>query len=226
MERRSSMGTASLLLFAWALVPGPVGCVDYGGLGGPADGADACAGVDCSGHGSCELVDGQPRCRCDAGYQRAADDALACVAAAEGGVLVDVVKAISYGQQGPHWIGLHLHDAVELEQGGIHQAHLAMLETSLEYRSPVYLEIDPQTRLIQQVLVPYESPVARLIEHDDRVEVHLVYSAAIHYLERAHPDFEQMYADLAASAEQGHELLVTETRDTHLIIDVRPPLEL
>jgi ribosomal protein L34 len=32
----------------------------------PRDGA--CAGVSCGGHGTCELVDGLPRCRCDEGF--------------------------------------------------------------------------------------------------------------------------------------------------------------
>ncbi len=32
------------------------------------EGADPCEGVDCSGHGTCEVQDGQASCRCEEGY--------------------------------------------------------------------------------------------------------------------------------------------------------------
>jgi hypothetical protein len=37
---------------------------------------DPCKGIDCSGHGSCVLLDGEPLCMCDSGYHAAG---LACV---------------------------------------------------------------------------------------------------------------------------------------------------
>ena len=45
-----------------------------GGCEGPV--GEACAGVDCSGHGRCVDADGTPTCACDAGYRA---DGVACV---------------------------------------------------------------------------------------------------------------------------------------------------
>ncbi len=39
-------------------------------------GSDACANVDCSGHGTCSVVDGQAQCDCETGYH---SDGLSCI---------------------------------------------------------------------------------------------------------------------------------------------------
>lgn len=46
--------------------------------GAPVDGPPSCAGVDCSGHGTCAVVRGEASCACDAGYVH--DGPVACVA--------------------------------------------------------------------------------------------------------------------------------------------------
>lgn len=40
------------------------------------DGEDPCSGITCSGHGRCVVIDGEPVCECDAGYE---PDGLSCV---------------------------------------------------------------------------------------------------------------------------------------------------
>jgi hypothetical protein len=42
------------------------------------DADDPCAGIDCSGHGSCRLLEGRPTCDCDPGYRHAGDESGLC----------------------------------------------------------------------------------------------------------------------------------------------------
>lgn len=43
------------------------------------EGSDPCAGIDCSGHGRCSVVEGNALCDCDAGFIRDNDGGLQCV---------------------------------------------------------------------------------------------------------------------------------------------------
>lgn len=63
MAKTARLGLAGLLLSLAGCLAGEVVL-------------DPCAGVDCSGHGLCQDVEGAPVCRCDPGYQAAG---LACV---------------------------------------------------------------------------------------------------------------------------------------------------
>ncbi len=198
------------------LVASASGCIDYHSPAG------VCDGVTCSGHGQCLAATGQATCVCDPGHQPDPIDPLACVPADDGPVIVDIVTGIEDPAGGTIAIHLRDHADVNLAEGDI---HLMFLQTSQEYGTPVYLEIDVATRAIQEVLVPYDSPVANLREQADRVEVELIWSAAIHVLMRDQPGFEDMLAELQASLDDGSNRLVTETRDSHEIIDVRLPLE-
>ncbi len=88
----------------------------------------------------------------------------------------------------------------------------------------VYVEIDDETRVITQVLVPERFRVVRFEEDEFGNHLfHLQPSAAIHGLLRTDPNFESMRAKLQAALDDGSELLITETRDEHEIIDVRVP---
>ncbi|NMB75711.1 MAG: hypothetical protein GYA21_11360 [Myxococcales bacterium] len=140
-------------------------------------------------------------------------------------VIVDIVTAVAPPQGGFIEVSLRDHEPVRLDEARIlTTAHLSFLQTSRDYKTAVYLEIDPATRVIDEVLAPYDSPVLSVNEQADRAEVLLVYSAAYHFLLRSHPDYARMISDLRSSVEHGNNLLITESRDEHFIIDVRDPL--
>lgn len=140
-------------------------------------------------------------------------------------VIVDIVTAVAPPAGGFIAVSLRDHPPVRLDETQtLSSAHLSFLQTSRDYQMAVYLEIDPATRVIAEVLAPYDSPVLSVNEQADRAEVLLVYSAAYHFLQRSHPDYARMIKDLRASVEHGNHLLVTESRDEHFIIDVRDPL--
>lgn len=191
-------------------------CVDYHNPSG------ACEGITCAGHGQCRVAGGEATCDCDTGYEPDPDAPLACIQADDGPIFVDIVTGIEDPEAGQRVIHLRDHAQVNIAEGDI---QLMFLETSQANETPVYLEIKVASRLIQDVLVPYDSPVNELRDQADHVEVLLVWSAAIHVLMRDHPDFDAMYSELAQSMQDGTHRLVTETRDGHEIIDVRLPLD-
>ncbi|MGO1055069.1 protein-glutamine glutaminase family protein [Crossiella sp. CA198] len=86
----------------------------------------------------------------------------------------------------------------------------------------VYVELDPDTGLVTEVLVPHQVAVIALSPGEDLVEVDLEPSQAHHYLRRDNPDFAELLALLEAARDSQHTVLVTETLDKHAIIDVRP----
>jgi len=204
--------SALTVLLAWAC-----GCVSYNAPAGDCDGAT------CSGHGRCVVVDDAPVCSCDPGWEPDPDAPLACTQQADGPVIVDIVTGIEDPAAGTIRVHLRDHQDVRLDEQDI---HLMFLQTSQEYATPIYLEIEIDSRLILEVLAPYDSPVAALREAPpDGYEVELIYSAAFHFLMYDQPGFEAMLAELQASLDDGSSRLVTESRDEHEIIDVRLPLD-
>lgn len=90
---------------------------------------------------------------------------------------------------------------------------------------PAYVEVDPDTREITELLVPIVVTVGELRELETEVEVELVISQARHTVSRTNPDFEGLIGQLTRAHADGSAVLVTETRDEHEIIDVRSPPE-
>ncbi|HEX7445572.1 MAG TPA: protein-glutamine glutaminase family protein, partial [Methanothrix sp.] len=87
---------------------------------------------------------------------------------------------------------------------------------------PVYVEIDTETNIITELLIPETSKVWALTpEATGDIEVNLIPSPSRHYILRSNPDFESMSNALQSAKEEGTKVLVTTTRDTHEIIDVR-----
>jgi hypothetical protein len=87
---------------------------------------------------------------------------------------------------------------------------------------PAYVEIEPQSGLITELLQPVRYDVGRLLGDDKRgFEVELVISQARHYLARSHPRFLELRTMLEQAREHSRPLYVTES-DDHQIIDVRP----
>lgn len=91
---------------------------------------------------------------------------------------------------------------------------------------PVYVEIDEESNVITNLLIPRIYKVEAL-DTDERGDliVRLMPSQAIHFLLKSHPNFEPLRNKLQTALDSGSELLITETRDEHEIIDARPPAE-
>jgi hypothetical protein len=87
----------------------------------------------------------------------------------------------------------------------------------------VYLEIDEETGVVTRLLFPMVYKVHAITE-DERgnCRVLLMPSAAIHFLIKTDPNFDSIRATLQAALDNQTELLITETREEHEIIDARP----
>lgn len=99
-----------------------------------------------------------------------------------------------------------------------------VLRSLYENNQPAYVEIDPKTNLITELLCPLRFSVGAIAPGDpgDSVEVELIISHARHYLRRKNPDFAKSLKALQTARKQKREVLVTETLNGHEIIDVRP----
>jgi hypothetical protein len=87
---------------------------------------------------------------------------------------------------------------------------------------PVYVEIDPATRQISQFLQPREQPVGEIRETErGDFEVELLLSHAVHVLRRSHSRFKELLQRLQEAQRQGKLVWVTETLDSHEILEVR-----
>lgn len=98
-----------------------------------------------------------------------------------------------------------------------------IIDLQRQTNRPVYVEIDPETTVITQMLVPEVSRVMSITpQGEGDVFVIFYTSEARHYLRRGHPDFQQMLDALQAAKNDGTAILVTAVRRDHEIIDVRP----
>jgi len=104
-------------------------------------------------------------------------------------------------------------------------AHWAnMIDEQSQANQPVYVDIDEETSVITNVLIPRVFTVARLeTDEQGNLLVHLRESAAIHAVLQSDPNFAAMRDSLQAALDDGSERLITETRDDMEIIDVRTP---
>jgi hypothetical protein len=99
-----------------------------------------------------------------------------------------------------------------------------VIDSMREAKGTVYVEIDQETNLITELLCPLTVTIADIVDTatKEAVVVELTISQARHYLKRTNPEFQQLLNALQDAKEKGTEVLVTETIDTHEIIDVRP----
>lgn len=88
-------------------------------------------------------------------------------------------------------------------------------------KQPAYVEIDPETGLINELLLPLPFTVGRIEPEEDGLAVELIISHGGHHLRRSNPDFEELGEKLEAAMRRKTRVLVTET-DEHEIIDVQP----
>ncbi len=87
---------------------------------------------------------------------------------------------------------------------------------------PAYVELDPETSVITELLLPIRYTVHKIRPVKDGLEVELIISHARHYLRRSNPNYEALRKALEDARAAGTPVLVTETLKEHEIIDVRP----
>ena len=98
-----------------------------------------------------------------------------------------------------------------------------VLDLQRKNNKPVYVEIDPETQIITELLVPEASRVMSVgTQGEGDVDVTFFTSQARHYLRRGNPDFQQMLDALQKAYDNKTAILVTATRHDYEIIDVRP----
>lgn len=150
-------------------------------------------------------------------------------------VIVDRVKsldhpnrplAIAQGVRLPGHVVVHLAGGTSLLDLQDPRAAVweGILDDLRQTNEPVYLETDPTTNVIQQLLYPLSVVVAGIAPAPvgNLHEVELEISQARHYLNTANPDYQQLLNALTVARQQGAPVLVTETLAEHEIIDVRP----
>jgi hypothetical protein len=99
-----------------------------------------------------------------------------------------------------------------------------IIERLARENRPVYVDIDEESNVITNLLIPMFYKVARLdLDEHENLMVRLQPSSAIHAVLRSDPNFEFMRATLQSALDEDSNLLITETRDEHEIIDVRKP---
>lgn len=87
---------------------------------------------------------------------------------------------------------------------------------------PAYMEVDPNTNLVTELLAPISVRVGSLTPTPSGdIEVELVVSHARHYLRQTNPDFQELQAALEQALRNESTVVVTETLDDYQIIDVR-----
>jgi hypothetical protein len=97
-----------------------------------------------------------------------------------------------------------------------------VLQNLYQVGEPAYVEIDPESRLITQLLQPLRFTVGDIKRIDGGLQVDLIVSHGRHYLRRSNPDFEELRQALENARKRGTPVLVTETLTEHEIIHVLP----
>jgi IS5 family transposase len=90
---------------------------------------------------------------------------------------------------------------------------------------PAYVEIDPDSSLITQLLQPLRFTVGDIRRVERGLEVDLIVSQGRHYLRRSNPDFEHLREALENARKRGTPVLVTETLNEHEIIHIQPAVQ-
>jgi hypothetical protein len=97
-----------------------------------------------------------------------------------------------------------------------------VLESLRDSGQPAYVEIDPESDVITELLLPIRFLVGAVEPIDDDMRVDLIVSQARHYLRASNPDFAEFRRLLETARDDRTPVFVTETLDDHEIIDVRP----
>jgi len=136
----------------------------------------------------------------------------------------EVTKSgVSMLRESPDGVSIELEGqrTARLYPGEKAAGQLEILEGLRGLGTPVYLEIDPDSRGITRLLIPLVSKVINISEGAGDIDVELEMSQARHLLKRANSDFLELLETLRAAHAEGNSQVITET-DEHEIIDVRP----
>lgn len=99
-----------------------------------------------------------------------------------------------------------------------------VLESLRESGQPVYLQIDPDSGFVTELLQPRLYAVLAIREVPDGIDVELEVSHAIHHVRSSNPDFDAMRRSLQSALELRAPMLITDALNGREIIDVRPPV--
>ena len=97
----------------------------------------------------------------------------------------------------------------------------SILQSTYESKTPIYVEVDPDTQIMTEFLIPLKVKVGEISNINNNVEVELIVSHGRHYLDRTSPNFQTLLEILETAKEKNLDVLVTEKLDTHEIIDVK-----
>ena len=100
-----------------------------------------------------------------------------------------------------------------------------VLQNLYQTGQPAYVEIDPDSRLITQLLQPLRFTVGDIRRVEGGLEVDLIVSHGRHYLRRSNPNFEDLRVALENARKRGTPVLVTETINEHEIIHIQPAVQ-
>ncbi len=100
-----------------------------------------------------------------------------------------------------------------------------VLQSLRETGQPAYVEIEPGTGLITQLLLPRSYTVTALRRQKDRLEVELTPSQAIHVVMRSNPHYDEIAGALERARKRRAWVLVTEEVNGPEIVDARLPQE-
>lgn len=98
-----------------------------------------------------------------------------------------------------------------------------VLQSLRETGQPAYVEIEPDTGVITQLLLPRNYTVTALRREKDRLEVELNPSQAIHAVMRSNPYYQEIARALERAHDRGTQVLVTEAVGGGEIVDARLP---
>jgi hypothetical protein len=101
---------------------------------------------------------------------------------------------------------------------------LKVLHSLHQQKTPAYVEVELRSQQITRLLQPTLQPVGEIepLERGGDLRVNLLRSHAIHVLRRNNPRFAELRKLLTAASKSETPVWVTETLDSHEIIDVRP----
>jgi hypothetical protein len=98
-----------------------------------------------------------------------------------------------------------------------------VLASLQESGSPAYVEIDPASGMITNLLAPLVVLVGEIGDAEgEEVPVELIISHGRHFVRRSNPDFNLLIDTLRRARDEEGAVAVTEQPDTHEIIDVKP----
>ncbi len=97
-------------------------------------------------------------------------------------------------------------------------------ESLRQSEQPVYVQIDPESGMITDLLQPRIYTVHAITPVPDGIDVELEVSHAIHRVRSSNPNFADLRRSLEAALQLGAPVLVTHALNGREIIDVRPPI--